>query len=94
MSTTTEADFRALAAEMKQLREDFTKMAELLQTTVRHAGDDALREAAAAGERTWKEARHRAEDLVGKIEERPVASTVVAFGIGMLLGLLFGNRRA
>lgn len=94
MSTTTEADFKALAAEMKQLREDFTKMAELLQATARHASDDALRQATAAGERTWKEAKNRAEDLIGKIEERPVASTAAAFGIGMLLGLLFSSRRA
>lgn len=93
MSTATDTDLKALAAELNQLRSDFAKLGELLQTTVKHAGNDAFRQAAAAGEQTWREARNRAEDLITKIEERPVASTAAAFGIGMLLGLLFSSRR-
>ena len=92
MNTTTETDFKALAAEMKQLRADFTKLGELLQSTARHAGDEALREATAAGERTWKEAKSRADDIIGRIEEKPVTATAIAFGAGVFLGLLFGNR--
>jgi len=93
MSTPTENDIAALAAEMKQLRGDFIKIAELLQTTARHAGDDAMARARATGEQAWNEAKAKTGDFIQLIENRPVASTATAFGIGMLIGMLMHGRR-
>lgn len=93
MSTATEHDVTALAAEMKQLRGDFVKIAELLQTTLRDAGSDAMQQARAKGEQAWNEARAKTDDIVNLIETRPVASTAAAFGIGMLLGMLMHGRK-
>jgi ElaB/YqjD/DUF883 family membrane-anchored ribosome-binding protein len=93
MSTATENDVTALAAEMKQLRSDFVKIAELLQSTARDAGSEALDRARVKGEEAWNEAKSRTDDIVQLIESRPVASTATAFGIGMLLGMLMHGRK-
>lgn len=93
MSTATENDVTALAAEMKQLRSDFVKIAELLQGTLRDAGNDAMQRARAKGEEVWDDAKARTDDIVQLIETRPVASTAAAFGIGMLLGMLMHGRK-
>jgi ElaB/YqjD/DUF883 family membrane-anchored ribosome-binding protein len=93
MSTATENDVTALAAEMKQLRNDFKKIAEILQATVRDAGNDAMQQARARGEEAWTQARAKTDDIVQLIENRPVASTAAAFGIGMLLGMLMHGRK-
>jgi len=93
MSTTTENDVAALAAEMKQLRSDVVKIAELLQVTLRDAGTDAMARARAGGEQAWNDAKAKTDDIVQLIENRPVASTAAAFGIGMLLGMLMHGRK-
>ena len=93
MSTTTEKDVAALAAEIQQLRGDFVKIAELLQTTIRDAGGDAMQRARATGERAWAETKGKTEDIIEIIEKRPVASTAWAFGIGLLLGIIMHGRR-
>ena len=93
MSTATENDVAALAAEMKQLRSDVMKIAELLQVTLRDAGTDAMARARATGEQAWSDAKAKTDDIVQLIENRPVASTAAAFGIGMLLGMLMHGRK-
>ena len=50
---------------------------------------ERLRETA---ERGWDEARTRAAGLMEEMEERPVQSALVIFGVGVLLGLLVGRR--
>jgi ElaB/YqjD/DUF883 family membrane-anchored ribosome-binding protein len=93
MASETTNDVEALAAELKQLRADFAKLGELLQTTARHASEDALNRAKAGGERAWSEAKTNAEDVLQQIENNPLTATGIAFGVGLLLGLLFGGRR-
>lgn len=94
MTTDINKDTDALIAEIKQLRAEFAKLGELLQSTARHAGEDALRRARASGEQAWNDARSGAEDVIQKIEQNPVSSAGIAFGVGILLGLLFGGRRS
>jgi len=93
MTADTNKDTDALIAELKQLRADFAKLGDLLQQTARHAGEDALERARATGEKAWADARSNAEDVIQRIEENPVSSAGIAFGIGILLGLIFGGRR-
>jgi ElaB/YqjD/DUF883 family membrane-anchored ribosome-binding protein len=93
MTSETNKDTEALVAELKQLRADFAKLGELLQTTARHAGEDAMQRARESGEKAWADARSGAEDVIEKIEENPVSAAGIAFGVGMLLGLIFGSRR-
>jgi ElaB/YqjD/DUF883 family membrane-anchored ribosome-binding protein len=81
-----ETDVDALSEEVKKLRADFMKLADVLKTTAGHAGEEAANQARAAGERAWSGAKTQADD-------RPLHSTAIAFGAGLVLGLLFAGRR-
>jgi ElaB/YqjD/DUF883 family membrane-anchored ribosome-binding protein len=89
----TESDVQALSDELKQLRAEFTKLGQLLESAARNAGSEAAQAARATGERAWSEVKKGADDLTQRIEARPVTSAATAFGIGVVLGLLFGGRR-
>jgi len=93
MDRPIEADVQALAEEVKQLRAQLEKIVGLVSQTARHGGDEAYRQAREAGQRAWSEARSTADDVVHRIEAKPVQSALAAFGIGLLLGLIFGGRR-
>ena len=92
MNKNVEADIEALAEEVKQLRGAIDKIVTLLGQTARDGGDEAVRLARERGERAWTEARGAADDLVHRIEEKPVASAFASFGIGFLVGILFARR--
>jgi ElaB/YqjD/DUF883 family membrane-anchored ribosome-binding protein len=93
MNEKIETDVEALSVEVQRLRTDFAKLAELLRTTAEHAGEEAADQARAAGERAWTGAKGKADELVQRIEARPVSSTAIAFGVGIFFGLLFSGRR-
>lgn len=92
MDTQTEADIQSLSDELKQLRAEFAKIAQLLESAARHAGDEATQVARDAGERAWGEMKSRADSLAHRIEEKPVSSTAWAFGIGILIGFICRGR--
>ena len=92
MTQATDADIQALLAELKVLRADFNKITEIIKDTARHGGEEAAERIRETAERGWSEARTRAEGLMEEMEERPVQSALVVFGVGILLGLLVGRR--
>lgn len=86
-------DLDALRSEMQALRDDLSAVVQ----TVREIGEergaaiyDHLRHSA---ERARREGGKRADAVAHEIEQRPFISLVSAFGIGLLLGLLFGGRK-
>ncbi len=93
MSEQSDVDYEVLRNDLDKLRTEFTKLAELLRESVRHAGNGATREARRAGEQAWQTTRDKAEDVISQIEEKPVTYAAIAFGVGLLLGFLFGGRR-
>ena len=93
MNEKIETDVDALSEEVKKLRADFMKLADVLKATAGHAGEEAAHQARVAGERAWSGAKSQADELIQRIEDRPLHSTAVAFGVGLVLGLLFGGRR-
>jgi len=93
MDKAVEADVEAISEEIKQLRADIERIICLLGQTARHGGDEAYRQAREASERAWNEAKSTAGDVVNRIETKPLQSAIAAFGIGLILGLLFGSRR-
>jgi ElaB/YqjD/DUF883 family membrane-anchored ribosome-binding protein len=94
MNEKIESDVEALSEEVKRLRADLAKLADVLRTTAEHAGEEAAEQARAAGERAWNGAKGKADELVQRIESRPVSSTAIAFGVGIFFGLLFSGRRS
>ena len=89
----TEQNVEALASEFKQLRSEFARIAALIEQTARSAGAAAANRARAAGDRVWQETQSTADHVAEKIKEQPLTSAGVAFGVGVLLGLIFGGRR-
>jgi ElaB/YqjD/DUF883 family membrane-anchored ribosome-binding protein len=92
MDRPIEADVQALAEEVKQLRAQLDKIVGLLGQTARHGGEETYRQAREAGEKAWGEAKTYADDITHRIEAKPVQSALAAFGIGMIIGLIFGRR--
>ena len=90
----TESEVQALSDELKQLRAEFVRLGQLLESTARTASTEAAQAARATGERAWGEVRRSADDLASRIESRPITSAATAFGIGVFLGLLFGGRHS
>lgn len=93
MSSATERDFDTLLKELNKLRDDMSKLSEVVQQTVRSAGDDVLNEARARGKKAWAQAEGHAESIIDQIEEKPLQAALIAFAIGAFLGFLFGGRR-
>lgn len=92
MSTRSESDIESLEAEIKQLRADLAQLSETFRDVLRHGSTEALNRARESGERVWGEARRRAEGISEGIEQKPVAAALTAFGLGMILGMLFSHR--
>jgi ElaB/YqjD/DUF883 family membrane-anchored ribosome-binding protein len=85
-------DVAALLAEMKHLREDFTRMGEVVEELVRgraHAAADKVGERA---EKAWAGVHRTAESASHTLEQNPMATLGGAFGLGLLFGMLFSGR--
>ncbi len=89
----TEQDVDALVAEMKQLRADFARVTGILNDMARHGAADARDKVEETAERAWGEAKRKTQDLFEQIEERPIASALVALGLGFVVGIIFTSRR-
>lgn len=93
MDNNADPDMQALAGEIKHLREDFARLGATLEELVRHRGSAAAAQATKTAERAWDEVNRTAETAAHKLEERPLTTIGSAFGIGLLLGMLFSGRR-
>ena len=88
-----------LEADIRQLREDFAKLAQQLSTTGEH-GYGAARRAAAGGvdqlrsqgeaviDDLRSSARDMEEQLTNTVREKPVTALAIAAGVGYFLALL------
>lgn len=92
-TTSTEADIKALQAEIQELRADLAGLTATLRDLVRHGGAEAVAKARESGEKLWDEAKKQASGLTREIEEKPVTAAVTAFSVGVLLGMIFSGRR-
>jgi hypothetical protein len=92
MSDGTDANVQALQAELKVLRADFARIAELLKDTARQGSADAAERIRETAERGWSEAQKTAQSLIKEMEDRPVGSALAIFGVGVLLGMLIARR--
>ena len=92
--TTSEMDTQSLAAEMRQLRSDFSRVADALREIMQQRGGDALDKAHDAAGKMWDEARKRTDGIAREIESKPMAAALGAFGLGIILGAIFGSRRS
>jgi ElaB/YqjD/DUF883 family membrane-anchored ribosome-binding protein len=92
MDKAIETDVAALAEEVKHLRTQLDKIVALLGQTAIHGSDEALRNMREAGERAWTDAKSTADELVQRVEQKPVQSALAALGIGFLVGIVLARR--
>ncbi|TAL03259.1 MAG: hypothetical protein EPO08_04735 [Rhodospirillaceae bacterium] len=93
MTSGTDADISALRAELAQLRTDFAKIAGTLQDLARHGKSEFAEKAQDSAQRLQDEMKRRTQTVTELIEERPVASALTSFAVGMVFGTLVSGRR-
>jgi hypothetical protein len=94
MSDGTAEDLATLRAEMANLRADLGRISETLQDMAKHGRDEAVDKATRAAEDLKAEIGKRTERLAKEIEQKPLTAVLMAFGLGVLLGMIFGGRRS
>lgn len=94
MSNPVENDLKRLQAELAQLREDVSKVAAALRDAVHHGASQAFTNGKTRAEDLHTDLRDGVEALTGHIEDKPVASALVSFVTGLMLGILVGGRRS
>lgn len=92
MSDRQDPDLQALMGEIKHLREDFARMGNVVEDLVRHRANAAKDEVNRRAERVWDDVGKTAESATHTMEQNPVATVGGAFGLGLLIGMLFGRR--
>ena len=94
MADSTAEDLKTLRAELANLRADLGRISETLKDVVKHGREEAVGKASEAAEKLQDEIGRRAERLSNEIEQKPLTAVFTAFGLGVLLGMLFGGRRS
>lgn len=94
MPDSTAEDLKTLRAELANLRADLGRIGETLKDVVKHGRAEAVGTAHEAAEKLQDEIGRRTERLSREIEQKPLTAVFTAFGLGVLLGLLFGGRRS
>jgi ElaB/YqjD/DUF883 family membrane-anchored ribosome-binding protein len=88
MSSATEADLKALAAEVANLRGDVAKITATMQDLLRHGSDDASYFVQRRVGRVHEEFERAKQTMIKSIEDQPIAAALTSFGVGMFLGIL------
>lgn len=94
MADGTADDLKTLRAEMANLRADLGKIGETLKSFGRHSGEEAAEKAGDMAEKLRAEIERKSQRLAEGIEQKPLTSVLAAFGVGMILGMLFHGRRS
>ena len=92
MATQTDADIEKLRAEMQTLRSDISQISETLKSIASGYGEAAVAEARQSAEKVQKGAKERLDAAAHEIEEHPITATLSAFGVGLVLGMLFSRK--
>jgi len=88
------SEIESLRTEIRQLQVNLASLTDSVRGVVRAGKAEAVDRVSDTTDKAWAEAKSLADGLSKQIEEKPVTALVSAFSIGMLLGLLFTNRRA
>ncbi len=92
MTTTADVDVKKLQAELAQLRDDVARLVDTLGGAARANGAATFANAKARAGEFQDDIKEKIESLTRQIEDKPVASSLTAFFIGVLLGMLFSRR--
>lgn len=85
-------DIRGLNAEVRQLRAELSRISETVKDFTQQTGASAVQKGKQMANDLQDQVRHQAQTVVDTIEERPIVSSAVAFGIGFAVGILCRGR--
>ncbi|MGB8602493.1 MAG: hypothetical protein WCD42_09890 [Rhizomicrobium sp.] len=86
-------DTAKISEEVTGLKADIARIAESVSEFIRTRGQDAASRIQGTAEETWNETKQKLGCVKQKIQDEPVAATAVAFGVGLVVGLLLSGRR-
>lgn len=86
-------DTARISEEVNGLKAEMANFMETVKEFIRTRGQDAAAKIQGTAEETWTEAKEKLNTVKQKIHEEPVAATAVAFGVGLVIGLLVSSRR-
>jgi ElaB/YqjD/DUF883 family membrane-anchored ribosome-binding protein len=89
----SERSLEKLLDEIKNLRMDFSQVSESLLGRARQQTHEAASRVRHAAEDAWSDTKGAAADVAERIEDQPLAATAIAFGVGILLGMLLLSGR-
>lgn len=92
-SMNSASDVDQLRTELRNLRDDFSKIADILKVSARTRGAEAADLIRERAERGWSDAKTTAQSVLEELEERPVGTAIAVFVAGMLFGLIVGGGR-
>lgn len=92
MDAKTESAGESLQAEMRQLRADLSKIEGTLKAIVAERADATYGHVRDTARKAAAQASHVTESLENEIRARPITNVATAFGVGIVLGMLFGRR--
>lgn len=81
-----------LRADMDQLKRDVASLVETLRKTAEDGSREGLRSLNRVADETRARAQQSYALLEQQVVEKPVASLLIAFGLGMVLGKLLERR--
>lgn len=92
MATQSDADIEKLRADIAQLRSDMGNIGDTVKTMVTNRGSAAYERVRQSGDDLQKQAKEAIDSAAHQIEQRPLTAALTAFGIGVVLGMLFSRR--
>ena len=88
-----EGEFGAVKDDLAKLRADITNLSAAIKELTSDTVHDQIDSLKGRIDRLTHDAKNQGrqalDDLADHIEERPVSSVLIAFGVGILLGRLF-----
>lgn len=83
----------ALRDDLDKLRDDVSHLTETLKNMASTRGNEAYDRLRQTADQTRTRVRDTANAAAHQVEERPLTSVLIAFGVGLLLGIIFDRRR-
>ena len=85
-------DTEALRRDLEQLRNDFAAMGRTVKGLAGEVRSETYARVKDTADKARVQAEKAADTVVHTIEDRPVASILAAFVVGLILGILFTRR--
>ena len=93
MNTGADIDLKKLQGELAQLRDDVAKIASAVRTSLVNDSSEILSGAKECAEDVQKTIKRKLHTVTDQIEERPIASALTSFAVGLILGMVFTGRQ-